>query len=107
MSIDYATIHLCNSLLNLSYSGMFLALWMKRREPQLLLWGASLLLVSAAVYGFTLSRDVVFVAFLLAAVSANINLTWSGARAFDGRRTFHWHLCVAPVATFTAYVLFA
>jgi diguanylate cyclase (GGDEF)-like protein len=107
MSIDYSTIHLCNSLLNLSYAGMLLALWWRRREPELLLWASSLLLVSAAVYGFTLSRNAFLVACLLAAVSANISLTWSGARAFDGRKPFHWHLCIAPIATFSAYVLFA
>jgi diguanylate cyclase (GGDEF)-like protein len=107
MSIDYATIHLCNSLLNLSYAGMFLALWIKRREPQMLLWGGSLLLVSAAVYCFTLSRDVYFVAFLLMALSANISLTWSGARAFDGRRPFRWYLCLAPTATLIVYVWLA
>ena len=107
MSIDYSTIHLCNSLLNLSYAGMFLALWWSRREPELLLWASSLLLVSAAVYGFTMSRNALFVACLLATVSTNISLAWSGARAFDGHKPFHWHLCIAPIATFFAYVLFA
>jgi len=104
MSIDYTTIHLCNSILNLSYAGMFLALWLRRREPELLLWGASLFLVSAAVYGFTVSRNSFFVGCLLATISANISVTWSGARAFDGREPFHWHLCIAPIATFVTYV---
>ncbi len=104
MSIDYATIHLCNALLNLSYGGMLLALWVKRKETHLLLWASSLLLVSAAVYGFTLTRNPTAIAVLLAAVSANISLTWGGARSFDGLRAFHWTLVAGPIATLFGYL---
>lgn len=105
MSIDYATIHLCNALLNLSYAGMLLALWHRRREPHLMLWAVSLLFVSAAVYGFTFTRNPVVVAVLLTAISVNISLVWAGARAFDGRPPYHWYLAVCPAVTLTGHLV--
>jgi diguanylate cyclase (GGDEF)-like protein len=107
MTLDYATIHLCNALLNLSYGGMLLALWFKRREVHLLYWASSLLLVSAAVYGFTLTRNSFVIPALVAAVAANISLTWAGARAFDGRPPFHWLLLMGPTATFFGHLFLA
>jgi diguanylate cyclase (GGDEF)-like protein len=96
LSLDYSTVHFCNSLLSISYGTMFLILFARRRENALLYWSLSLFLVAAAGYGFTLTHERLAIALLLGLVAFNVTLIWAGARAFDGKPPFEWTMAILP-----------
>ena len=91
--------------MNVTYGAMFFVFWLnRRRERHLLLWSLSLILVAGAGMGFTVTRNMLLVALLLGAVTANVTLMWAGVRLFDGHKPFTPKMAILPLLSVIGYV---
>lgn len=108
MTLDSATLHVCNALLNATYGIMFLGAWtIQRGERHFLFWGVSLLLNALCVLGFaSTTRASVWVFSLLTlGVIVSLQALWMGMRSFDGRSPFQPALLWLPLMSFPAHLL--
>ncbi len=97
MTLDYATVHFCNALLNANYAAILFLLWFRRREGHLLLWGGSFLTLALSTVMMSIIDHPLAIALLFGCISANVSLLWAGTRAFDGRRPFRLSMAVVPI----------
>ncbi|WP_313555898.1 GGDEF domain-containing protein [Agrobacterium cavarae] len=96
MTLDYASIHFCNALLNANYAAILFFLWFRRREDCLLLWGSSFLTLALSTAMMSVVDHSLAIALLFGCISANVSLLWAGTRAFDGGRPFVWEMAAVP-----------
>lgn len=87
---DIQTLRLCSMLASLAFFGVFVGLWVGRRdETYLLHWGAGSLLYTLVILSFDFSAHTPLQDGLLyALLSATTLAVLTGVRRFDGRAPF-------------------
>ena len=104
---DIPTLGLCSILASLAFLGVFVFLWVGRRdESHLLHWAASSLIYAVALLAFaSVAGPSLVIALLYGALSASTLAVLTGVRRFDGLPPFRSWLLLPVLFSFLGYGL--